>query len=137
MFARLPFLCLILFCITSPRLVFAHFHTSIPPINNDISVNLPIHLQQKPLLPPIAANRNSTDHFSTLLQRRILQILAHQLIDDSKQFNKKNIRTVELVDTHYKTNTFSVSIDTINTTFYQVRIKDNLKQQETLIRIPR
>jgi hypothetical protein len=76
----------------------------------------------------------TTEDFSTLLQRRILQILAHQLIDDNDQTNTHNNK---LTNTHYKTKTFSVSIDTINTAFYRVSIKDSLQNKETLIKIPR
>ncbi len=124
MLVRLPLL-LLLFIFTNT--CFASIHPS-----KTYSTNTPtLHINQRPSSP--TTNKTAED-FSTLLQRRILQILAHQLIDDNDQTNRKNNK---LTDTHYKTKTFSVSIDTVNTAFYRVSIKDNLQNKETLIKIPR
>jgi len=123
MLVRLPLL-LLAFIISSPCI--ASFHLS----NNTNTPSLTIVNQQTMKLPAI----ETLENFSTLLQRRILQILAHQLIDDSNQVNTKKPKHAK---TYYKTKTFSVSIDAMNTAFYRVSIKDNLQNKETLIKIPR
>jgi hypothetical protein len=122
MLVRLPLL--LIFIVTSPCI--ASFHQP----KNDNTLSLVSANKKTMNLPTI----ETTENFSTLLQRRILQILAHQLIDDNKQADKHPLKRTE---THYKTKTFSVSIDTMNTAFYRVSIKDSLQNKETLIKIPR
>lgn len=122
MFVRLP---LIVLCFVISNTCFAGFHQP----NKAYSTKLPIASYKQSTIINEAA-----EDFSTLLQRRILQILAHQLIDDNNQANKHELT---FTDTHYNTKTFSVSIDTVNTAFYRVSIKDSLQNKETLIKIPR
>ncbi len=123
MLIRLPLL-LLLFIFTNA--CFASIHPSKTYSTNTPTLRINQH--------PSTTNKTAED-FSTLLQRRILQILAHQLIDDNAQTNRQSNK---LTDTHYKTKTFSVNIDTVNNTaFYRVSIKDNLQNKETLIKIPR
>jgi hypothetical protein len=124
MFVRLPLL-LIFFIITSPCI--ASFHQS----KNDDTLLGTININKRTIRLPATENE---ENFSTLLQRRILQILAHQLIDDNHQTDPPPLKPNK---THYKTKTFSVSIDTVNTAFYRVSIKDRLQNKETLIKIPR
>jgi len=122
MLIRLPLL-LLLFIITNASL--ASIHPSKTYGTPTLRIN-----QHNPSL----TTNETVEDFSTLLQRRILQILAHQLIDDNAQTNTQNNN---VTNTHYKTKTFSVSIDTVNTAFYRVSIKDSLQNKETLIKIPR
>ena len=121
MFIRLP---LLLFIFTNT--CFASIHPSKTYSTSTLTLRINQH--------PLTTNKTAED-FSTLLQQRILQILAHQLIDDNDQINRQSNKPT---NTHYKTKTFSVNINTVdNTAFYHVSIKDNLQNKETFIKIPR
>ena len=72
--------------------------------------------------------------FAVILQDRILQILAHQLIDEKLEEERNDFLAI---NTHYLTKTFSVNINSMNSEYFIVSIKDILQNKETLLEIPR
>lgn len=84
---------------------------------------------------PIHLSESKTEKtFNQQLQWRILNLLAQQLFDNNDQQLTHLLLASQMT---YKTRTFSVSIISSGSDYYQVNIIDNQRNNETQLEIPR